>query len=39
MTRRVLSRPSGIVSPTLYVGTALRNVGGSAGVPSSRLSL
>jgi hypothetical protein len=34
-TRSVLSRPSGIVSPSLQFGTAVLGVGGSAGVPSS----
>jgi hypothetical protein len=37
MTRRVLPRPSGIVSPG-RVGAAMRTVGGSAGVPSSRFA-
>ena len=33
MTRSVLPCPSGMVSPGRHVGTAVRSVGGSAGVP------
>src|SRR5438067_1272854 len=39
MTRRILSRLSGIVSPGRQFGTAVSSIGGSAGVPSPSSSL